>query len=148
MRKKKETLKHYKEQGNPEDQAKEYLDEEEVNNMLSFKYDNPALWRKLSEDKIKDIVKNISYVDIQKLYFTTSKVVYKSQIRLTGYVTTKVGKNAAVFVGGGIILAQVAHNQGYGSLDWTKIQDKAQAMHEKLNQTPFYSSVNDFSIFF
>ncbi|KAF5275978.1 hypothetical protein FQA39_LY00774 [Lamprigera yunnana] len=80
MRKKKETLKHYKEQGNPEDQAKEYLDEEEVNNMLSFKYDNPALWRKLSEDKIKDIVKNISYVDIQKLYFTTSKVVYKSQI--------------------------------------------------------------------
>ncbi|XP_035213537.1 zinc finger MYM-type protein 5-like [Stegodyphus dumicola] len=69
------------EQPQPEDQEREYLGEDELSNMLSVNYTDPALWGRLSEDKIIDIMKNISNVevDIQELDFSASKVVYKSQ---------------------------------------------------------------------
>lgn len=64
-------------------QEKEHLDEDEANNMLKVNYDDPALWGKLSDEKIIDIIRNISNVDIdiEKLDFTASKMVYKSQSR-------------------------------------------------------------------
>ncbi|KAF5281414.1 hypothetical protein FQR65_LT14710 [Abscondita terminalis] len=61
---------------------------------------------------------------------------------LTGYVTMKVGKSAAVVAGGGIIAAQLAYSQGFGNVDWSKIQQKAKETQDKLNKTKLISNVN------
>lgn len=37
----------------------------------------------------------------------------------------KVGKTAAFAIGGGIILLQIAQNQGYIRIDWDRIRKKA-----------------------
>lgn len=46
--------------------------------------------------------------------------------RTTGYVTLKVGKTAALALGGGIILLQIAQQKGYITIDWSKVRQKAE----------------------
>lgn len=47
--------------------------------------------------------------------------------RTTGYVTLKVGKTAALALGGGIILLQIAQQKGYITIDWNKVRQKAES---------------------
>lgn len=54
--------------------------------------------------------------------------------RLTGFVTMKVGKVAAVAVGGGIIMLQIAAHQGYIRINWDKIQKKAEKITDKVEE--------------
>uniref|UniRef100_A0A336MKQ7 CSON002555 protein n=1 Tax=Culicoides sonorensis TaxID=179676 RepID=A0A336MKQ7_CULSO len=52
----------------------------------------------------------------------------------TGYVTMKVGKAAALAVGGGIILLQLAHQQGYITVDWNKVTRKFDKVSDKVTE--------------
>lgn len=57
-----------------------------------------------------------------------------SYSRATGYITMKVGKMAAIAVGGGIILLQVANQQGYIQIDWNKINKKVDKVTDKVEE--------------
>lgn len=62
------------------------------------------------------------------------KNVFKKKIRATGYVTMKVGKAAALALGGGIILLQLAHQQGYITVDWNKVTRKFDKVTDKVTE--------------
>lgn len=55
-------------------------------------------------------------------------------IRVTGFVTMKVGKVAACAVGGGIIMLQIAAHQGYIKINWDKITKKAEKITDKMEE--------------
>ena len=67
----------------------------------------------------------------------------------TGCVVMKLGKTAAAVTGGGLLIAQIAHSQGYGNMDWKKIKAKAEettkALDSKYNQTKFASYAKEIS---
>lgn len=46
----------------------------------------------------------------------------------------KVGKMAAIALGGGIILLQFAHQQGYITIDWNKINNKIDKATDKVEE--------------
>lgn len=46
----------------------------------------------------------------------------------------KVGKVVAFSVGGGIIILQVAANQGYIKINWDKLQKKAEKISDKVEE--------------
>lgn len=46
----------------------------------------------------------------------------------------KVGKVVAFSVGGGIIMLQIAANQGYIKVNWDKIQKKAEKLSDKVEE--------------
>ncbi|GJQ76047.1 hypothetical protein Trydic_g18098 [Trypoxylus dichotomus] len=50
----------------------------------------------------------------------------------TGYLTMKVGKKVAFLVGGGIILFQVAQNQGLTKATWQDAHSQYQSFSQKL----------------
>ncbi|KRT80257.1 hypothetical protein AMK59_6980, partial [Oryctes borbonicus] len=79
-------------------------------------------------DKVKDDAKNM----IAKVMNNISNSSSTQQLLIgtasgwtTGYITLKVGKTAAFAIGGGIILLQIAQNQGYIKIDWDRIRKKA-----------------------
>lgn len=57
-----------------------------------------------------------------------------SDFRVTGFLTMKVGKIVAVSVGGSIILLQIASNEGYITIDWSKITKKANKLADKAEE--------------
>uniref|UniRef100_A0A0K8TN98 Putative membrane protein n=1 Tax=Tabanus bromius TaxID=304241 RepID=A0A0K8TN98_TABBR len=50
----------------------------------------------------------------------------------TGYATMKVGKVAAFALGGGIILVEIAHEQGLIQIDWNKVTKKIDKVTDKV----------------
>lgn len=46
----------------------------------------------------------------------------------------KVGKMAAIAVGGGIILLQIANQEGYVKIDWSKINSKVDKVTDKVEE--------------
>lgn len=46
----------------------------------------------------------------------------------------KVGKMAAVAIGGGILILQVANHKGYIAIDWDKVTKKADKVSDKLEE--------------
>lgn len=55
-------------------------------------------------------------------------------IRVTGFITMKVGKIAACAVGGGIIILQIAAHKGYIKINWDKITKKAEKITDKMEE--------------
>lgn len=55
--------------------------------------------------------------------------------RLTGYLMMKVGKMAAVALGGGIILLQVANHNGFIKVNWDRLYKKANEVGDQLETT-------------
>ena len=53
---------------------------------------------------------------------------------MTGFLASKVGKAAAFALGGGIIILQVAAQQGYIKINWDKIQKKAEKIGDKVEE--------------
>ncbi|XP_037959501.1 FUN14 domain-containing protein 1A isoform X2 [Teleopsis dalmanni] len=51
---------------------------------------------------------------------------------VTGFATMKVGKFAAFAIGGGIILLEVAHQEGYIQIDWSKVTKKIDNVTDKV----------------
>lgn len=46
----------------------------------------------------------------------------------------KVGKMAAIAVGGGIILLQIANQEGYIKIDWSKINRNVDKVTDKVEE--------------
>ncbi|KAK5650761.1 hypothetical protein RI129_001790 [Pyrocoelia pectoralis] len=63
----------------------------------------------------------------------------------TGYAVTKFGKIPVAVAGTAILIAQIAHSQGCGNMDWKKIKSKAQettkTIDSKYNTSQFGSTV-------
>lgn len=53
--------------------------------------------------------------------------------RVTGYLMMKVGKVAAVAVGGGIIILQIANHNGYIKVNWDRIYRNVEDQVEKID---------------
>lgn len=56
------------------------------------------------------------------------------QIRATGFVSGKIGRLAAITVGGSIILLEIAHEQGIVKLDWCKVSKKVDELGDKVQE--------------
>lgn len=54
---------------------------------------------------------------------------------VTGIVTSKVGRVAAIALGSGIILFQIANDQGYIKVDWSKINKNFDRAADKVHTT-------------
>jgi len=52
----------------------------------------------------------------------------------TGYSTMKIGKTAAFVIGGGIILVEVACEQGWINVDWNKVTKKIDKVADKVEE--------------
>ena len=57
-----------------------------------------------------------------------------SLFRVTGYLAMKVGKAAAIAVGGGIIILQIASHKGYINVNWDKVQGKVNKVADKIEK--------------
>jgi len=51
---------------------------------------------------------------------------------LTGFLAMKVGKFAALSIGGGIILLQVANHQGYININWNRLNRDVEDLSKKI----------------
>uniref|UniRef100_A0A6M2DWK8 Putative fun14 domain-containing protein 1 isoform x2 neodiprion lecontei n=1 Tax=Xenopsylla cheopis TaxID=163159 RepID=A0A6M2DWK8_XENCH len=72
--------------------------------------------------------------DISKTSATKQLVIGSLSGWTTGFVTMKVGKMAAVAIGGGILILQVANHKGYIAIDWDKVTKKADKVSDKLEE--------------
>ncbi|XP_034025354.1 FUN14 domain-containing protein 1-like [Thalassophryne amazonica] len=52
----------------------------------------------------------------------------------TGYLFQKVGKVAAAVVGGGLLLLQIANNQGYIQIDWKRVEKDVSKAKKQLKK--------------
>lgn len=52
----------------------------------------------------------------------------------TGYATGKIGKIAAFAIGGGIIVMEIAHQEGYIKIDWSKVSKKLDKVTDKVEE--------------
>ncbi|CAH0564614.1 unnamed protein product [Brassicogethes aeneus] len=62
---------------------------------------------------------------------------------ISGYVVIKIGKTAALALGGGIIILQVANNKGFIDVNWNKVSNKIDKVSEDVkkkvdNKTGFW----------
>ncbi|KAG7205815.1 hypothetical protein KM043_007760 [Ampulex compressa] len=72
--------------------------------------------------------------DVSKTSATKQIIIGTTSGWITGFLTMKVGKVAAFAVGGGIIILQIAANQGYIKINWDKIQRKAEKITDKVEE--------------
>lgn len=54
--------------------------------------------------------------------------------RITGFASAKVGRWVAFTVGGAIILLEIAHEQGVIKIDWSKLNQKADKLGDKVQE--------------
>lgn len=54
--------------------------------------------------------------------------------RITGFITMKIGKVAAVGLGGGVILLHIASQKGYIDINWDKINKKVDKISDKIEK--------------
>ncbi|XP_019869380.1 FUN14 domain-containing protein 1 isoform X2 [Aethina tumida] len=102
--------------------------------------------KKAKEDLNKEI---ISMADvnkeaksfIEKILGDVSKTSASKQIVLgastgwvTGFLAMRVGKTAALALGGGIILLQVANEKGYININWDKVNRNLDKVADKVEQ--------------
>ncbi|RZF39243.1 hypothetical protein LSTR_LSTR010337 [Laodelphax striatellus] len=70
--------------------------------------------------------------DVGKSSATRQLIIGSASGWVTGYLMMKVGKVAAVAIGGGIILLQVANHNGYVNINWDKIFKQAEKVSDKI----------------
>ncbi|KAI5713243.1 hypothetical protein M8J75_014810 [Diaphorina citri] len=78
--------------------------------------------------KIKEITQQnlvISSADRSDNHTTKQLIIGGASGWVTGFLMMKIGKMAAVTVGGSIILLQWANHKGYVNINWDKVIDKA-----------------------
>lgn len=54
--------------------------------------------------------------------------------RITGFITMKIGKVAAVGLGGGVILLHIASQKGYIDINWDKINKRVDKISDKIEK--------------
>ncbi|XP_067008437.1 FUN14 domain-containing protein 1 [Anabrus simplex] len=72
--------------------------------------------------------------DVGKSSATKQLLIGTASGWCTGFVTMKVGKIAAVAVGGGIILLQIASHKGYVKINWDKVYKQVDKVTDKVEE--------------
>ncbi|GLV46593.1 uncharacterized protein CBL_13350 [Carabus blaptoides fortunei] len=72
--------------------------------------------------------------DVGKTSAAKQLIIGSSSGWCTGFIGMKVGKVAAVAVGGGIILLQIANHNGYININWNKINKKIDKISDKVEE--------------
>lgn len=83
------------------------------------------------EKEAKSIVEKI-VKDVGKASASKQLIFGCTSGWLTGYLMMKVGKMAAVALGGGIILLQVANHNGFIKVNWDRLYKKANEVGDQL----------------
>ncbi|XP_049881833.1 FUN14 domain-containing protein 1 isoform X1 [Pectinophora gossypiella] len=92
-----------------------------------------------SEDakKIVDDAKNFiekAIADIGKTSATKQLILGTASGWITGFITMKIGKIAAVGLGGSVILLHIASQKGYIDINWDKINKKVDKISDKIEK--------------
>ncbi|KAJ0182555.1 hypothetical protein K1T71_001924 [Dendrolimus kikuchii] len=92
-----------------------------------------------SEDakKIVDDAKNFiekAIGDIGKTSATKQLILGTASGWITGFISMKIGKIAAVGLGGGVILLHIASQKGYIDINWDKINKKVDKITDKIEK--------------
>ncbi|GLH14388.1 Uncharacterized protein GBIM_18804 [Gryllus bimaculatus] len=111
---------------------------------IKRKMSSPAVRKaKKEEDDIIDMDKvaedTKSFIDkvlgdVSKSSASRQLVMGTASGWVTGFITMKVGKMAAVAVGGGIILLQVANHKGYININWDKVYKQVDKVADKAEE--------------
>ncbi|XP_011700289.1 PREDICTED: FUN14 domain-containing protein 1-like isoform X3 [Wasmannia auropunctata] len=72
--------------------------------------------------------------DVSKSSATKQIIIGSTSGWVTGFITMKIGKVAACAVGGGIIMLQIAAQQGYIKVNWDKVMSKAEKITDKVEE--------------
>ncbi|RZC34638.1 FUN14 domain-containing protein 1-like [Asbolus verrucosus] len=91
------------------------------------------------EDRAKSFFEKI-FGDISKTSATKQIALGTTTGWVTGFLAMRVGKTAALALGGGIILLEIANEKGYIKINWDKVNknlDKVtDAVEEKITGQP------------
>ncbi|XP_013191261.2 FUN14 domain-containing protein 1 [Amyelois transitella] len=88
--------------------------------------------KKIVDDAKNFIEKAIS--DIGKTSATKQLILGTASGWITGFLTMKIGKVAAVGIGGGVILLHIASQKGYIDINWDKINKKVDKITDKIEK--------------
>lgn len=87
--------------------------------------------------KIVDDAKNFierAIADIGKTSATKQLILGTASGWITGFISMKIGKVAAVGLGGGVILLHIASQKGYIDINWDKINKKVDKISDKIEK--------------
>jgi len=74
------------------------------------------------------------FADMSKKSATKQIIIGSVTGWATGYSTMKIGKTAAFLIGGGIILLEVANEQGWIKIDWNKVTKQIDKAADKVEE--------------
>ncbi|CAH2238221.1 FUN14 domain-containing protein 1A isoform X1 [Pararge aegeria] len=87
--------------------------------------------------KIVDDAKNFiekAIADIGSTSATKQLILGTASGWITGFITMKIGKIAAVGIGGGVILLHIASQKGYIDVNWDKINKRVDKITDKIEK--------------
>lgn len=96
----------------------------------SHKNANNAKVEKMTEDASKFLGGVVGDISSRSAY--TQIAIGATSGWFTGFATMKIGKFAAFAIGGGIILMEIAHQEGFIEIDWSKITGKIDKVTDKV----------------
>ncbi|XP_018325536.1 FUN14 domain-containing protein 1 isoform X2 [Agrilus planipennis] len=86
-----------------------------------------------SGDDVKSFIDRI-LGDISKTSATKQLVLGTSSGWVTGYLAMKIGKTAALALGGSIILLEIANEKGYIRINWNKVNRELDKVADKIDE--------------
>ncbi|KAJ8981478.1 hypothetical protein NQ317_007004 [Molorchus minor] len=72
--------------------------------------------------------------DVSKTSATKQIILGASSGWVTGFLSMRVGKTAALALGGGIILLQIANEKGYIRINWDKVNKNLDKVADKVEE--------------
>ncbi|KAJ8923730.1 hypothetical protein NQ315_010311 [Exocentrus adspersus] len=72
--------------------------------------------------------------DVSKSSATKQIILGASSGWVTGFLAMRVGKTAALALGGGIILLQIANEKGYININWDKVNKNLDKVADKVEE--------------
>ncbi|XP_028141334.1 FUN14 domain-containing protein 1B isoform X2 [Diabrotica virgifera virgifera] len=72
--------------------------------------------------------------DVSKSSATKQIILGASSGWVTGFLSMRVGKTAAMALGGGIILLQIANEKGYIKVNWDKVNRNLDQVADKVEE--------------
>ncbi|XP_018571330.1 FUN14 domain-containing protein 1 isoform X2 [Anoplophora glabripennis] len=73
--------------------------------------------------------------DVSKTSATKQLLLGTSSGWVTGFLAMRVGKTAALALGSGIILVQIANEKGYIKINWDKVNKNIDNITDKVEET-------------
>ncbi|XP_063928257.1 FUN14 domain-containing protein 1-like isoform X2 [Zophobas morio] len=85
------------------------------------------------EDKAKSFLERF-FGDVSKISATKQIALGTSTGWVTGFLAMRVGKTAALALGGGIILLEIASEKGYIKINWDKVQKNLDKVGDRVEE--------------